>query len=289
MITAKLLSALRAKLHHLYQFTRFAIAERDDLIGESRQITVLGMAAPGLTKDSDRTDLQVQHFEPFMAHIYGIWYASIANHDALQTLALSGHGLESMVLLRPHLESVLAFLYVTEPDKDLTEVEARVRRYRNWVIVRMKKNADKSRQLDLVKILRGSADFDKVIEQSYSAVKDSYAESPDDFDALDKFSFLSATERERLATRFGFLDFYNHVFAESSAGVHSADMGDRMTATGPLAYRYLIRGKQRAFWPIMLSLLIQIQALRQFGCFFGIRDTIESRIRAIMRPIHDAR
>ena len=285
MIAAKLPFAIRAKFHHLLDFARFAFSERNILIGEARQITQLGVTVANLAYQSDRKDILLDSFKPFVANLYGIWYASLAHHDAIQTLALSGHSLESMVLLRPHLESVLTFLYSTEPDRDLGQVEARLNRYRDWVIVKMKKNFDKSRRLDLVQALSKTQDFDHDIQHSYGAVKDGYADNPQEFKVLeDGFSFLTYNERVALATRYDILNLYHHVFAESSAGIHFADVGDRMTELGPSTYQYLIRRKKGAFWPIMLSNLLQIRATRQFGRFFGIGSIVDSRIRDIMRP-----
>lgn len=111
----KILSAFDAKFYHWRQFTNYCFSERGDQLKEARQLTKLGMGIMSYLPQSTRDDLKVEHFEPFVAHILGIYYSTLGHHDSIQSLALSGHSLDSMIILRSQLESILVFFYVTEP------------------------------------------------------------------------------------------------------------------------------------------------------------------------------
>jgi hypothetical protein len=275
-------SGFGAKMHHWYQFTKFCFSERGAQIKEARKLTKLGMAVIKFFPQSTREDLMIEHFEPFVAHILGIYYAAVCHHDSVQTLTLSGHSLNSMMLLRSQLETVLTFFYVTQPQADLDEVYRRTDRYRDWVVVKMKKNMERSLRLDLVQALLRD-DFKNTIRDNYDIIKEKYLDSPSDFSLLENsHNFLSRAQREDLAKAFRIEELYHHIYAESSASIHFADISDRMQETEPLRYCYTIRHKHGALWPVMLSNLLQFNCIKQFGVFFGIESILTPRLRTIL-------
>jgi hypothetical protein len=277
-----ILSSLSVKLYHWKQFTKYCFSERGDQLKEARQLTKLGMSILSYLPQSKRDDIQVEHFEPFVAHILGIYYTTLGHHDSIQSLALSGHSLDSMIILRSQLESILVFFYVTEPQDNLFEVYNRTDMYRDWVAIKMKQNMDKSAKLDLFRLILKD-DFKTSVNDNYEIVKEKYAEIPSEFNRLEKaHNFLSHQLRESVATKFGVLGPYNHIYAESSATIHFADIGDRMRSTEDAMYRFTIRNKQGAFWPITLSNLLQFKCIKQFGVFFGIESIITPLIEKIM-------
>jgi len=274
--------ALSAKFYHLRQFSKYCFTERGAMLAEARRLTKFGMRAVSLLDKSTRDDLRIEHLEPFVAHILGIFYTTVGHHDAIQTLALSGHSLESMMILRSHLEAVLAFLYVTEPQTNLDEVYARTDKYRHWVVVKMKQNLERSKNLNLLQpVLR--PEFIDTVNANYATVVGE--NSPKELKQLDAaHSFLNSNLRKALAKRFGIPDLYEHIFAESSATIHFADIGDRMRETGLLSYRYTIRNSHGAFWPLTASNIVQAKCVQQFGNFFGVQNIVEAQIRSIFGP-----
>jgi hypothetical protein len=276
-----ILSAFSAKMHHWYQFTKFCFSEHGAQIKEARKLTKIGMTILKFLPQSTREDLMIEHLEPFVSHILGIYYAAVGHHDSIQALTLSGHSLNSMILLRSQLETVLTFFYVTEPQTDLKEVYKRTDRYRDWVVVKMKYNMDRSLKFDLVEALLPD-DFKSTIQENYEIIKSKYLDSASNFTKLENsHNFLTEVQREALAKTFHIEALYHHIYAESSASIHFADIGDRMQETEPLGYSYAIRYKHGAFWPVMLSNLLQFNCIKQFGVFFGIESFLTPRLQAV--------
>ena len=274
-------SAFSAKIHHWFQFTKFCFSERGFQVKEARELTKLGMSAIRLFPRSSRDDFALEHLEPFVAHILGVYYTAIGHHDAVQVLALAGHSLDSMILLRSQLEAILAFFYVTEPQTDLHEVFLRTDKYRDWVVVKMKQNMDRSSKLSLLRVVENDG-FESTVRDNYEIIKDKYSSSRSDFAQLERSnSFLTAAQRENLAKAFHIEELYQHIYAESSASIHFADIGDRMREIEPLRYHYTIRYKHGAFWFVMLSNLLQFHCIKQFGIFFGIETIVTPKLEAI--------
>ena len=274
--------SLPAKLHHWFEFTRFCFSEQSFQIREARQLTKLGMSVVHLLPESTRDDLKVIHFEPFLAHILGIYYSAVGHHDAVQTIALAGHGLDSLILLRPHLETLLVFLYVTEPQNELNEVFKRTDEYRDWVCVKMKQNMDRSRKLDLYRTIMDRDTFRDMVETNYAIIQGKYLDNKGALKRLEKLSsFINNAERERIASKFNMADLYHYIFAESSASIHFADIGDRMQETGDSKYRFPIRDKRGALWSVLVSNLLQIRCIRQFGEFFGLESHLTPKLQRI--------
>jgi hypothetical protein len=274
-------SAFGAKAYHWREFTKFCFCERGSQEKEARQITKLGMSVLSLLPQSMRQDLRLQDFQAFVAHIYGIYLTALTKHDSVQVLTLSGHSVDSMMLLRSQLETVLAFLYVTEPQDDRREVYKRIDRYRDWVVVKMEQNMESSLKLNLVQVLV-EEDFITTVRGNYELVKAKYGGSSSEFVKLEKaHNFLSPPERELIADRFGIEDLYHHIYSESSASIHFADISARMHKIGEFGYHYPIREKHGAFWPLMLSNLLQFHCILQFGKFFGIDSILVPKLGAI--------
>jgi hypothetical protein len=274
-------SAFPAKLHHWYQFTKFCFSERGDQIREARQLTKLGMSVFSVLPQSSRDDLRIEHFEPFVAHIFGIYFSAVGHHDAVQTITLAGHSLDSMILLRSHLETLLAFFYVTEPQNDLGQVFLRTDKYRDWVVIKMKQNIERSLKLDLVRAIVKDSFKGKVFD-NYALVQEKYLDEQAELHRLENLNnFLSRAEREAIASKFGIEDLYQHIYAESSASIHFADIGDRMQEIGNSRYHYTIRYKHGAFWPVMLSNMLQFKCIQHFGKFFVVESLLTPKLQTI--------
>jgi len=272
---------LPAKLHHWYQFTKFCFSERGDQIREARQLTKLGMSVFSLLPQSSRDDLRIEHFDPFVAHVFGIYLSAVGHHDAVQTITLAGHSLDSMILLRSHLETLLVFFYVTEPQDDLDQVFLRTDKYRDWVVIKMKQNFERSLKLDLVRSIVQDSFKGKVFE-NYAIVQEKYLDEEAELHRLENLNnFLNPAERRAVATKFGIEDLYEHIYAESSASIHFADIGDRMYEISDSKYRYTIRHKNGAFWPVMLTNMLQFKCIQQFGMFFGVEGQLTPKLQII--------
>lgn len=147
----------------------------------------------------------------------------------------------------------------------------------------MKQNMDESAKLNLFKAFILNNDFIKSVNDNYEIVKEKYSAMSSEFNRLENsHNFLSRQLRETIANKFDLKGLYNHIYAESSATIHFADIGDRMRRTDGSRYRFTIRNKQGAFWPITLSNLLQFKCIKQFGVFFGVRSVINPLVENIM-------
>jgi hypothetical protein len=275
-------SAIGSKLHHSFQFALYCFSERGKEIKEARMLYKFAMGSMSFFSESTREDIGGEDIEPFLGHILGVYYSSIGHHDAVQKLALSGHSLDSLILLRTQLETILAFFYLTEPHDNLLEIFKRTERHRHWIAVKMKQNMDESLKLNLLPNFINE-DYRNSVNRNYDIVLKEYSTSPQEIKNFEKASsFLTRHERETIASKFGIEGFYNHIFAESSASIHFADIGDRMQQIEPGRFRYTTRNAHTAFWPLMLSNLLQVKCIQQFGKFFGVEPIITPRLQDIM-------
>lgn len=279
-------SSFRAKLYHWYNFSKFCFGEKGHQIRESREISKLSLELFNCMKYSERDDLDLEDFESFFGLIYGIYISTIGHHDAIQTLALSGHSLNSMINLRPHLESVLTLLYILEPDDNLNEVYSRVDLYQDWVMIKMKKNMDRSKDLPMSEIVMPD-NFRKTIKENYDMVKEKHRNNPELFSYLKKAnSFLNGDRRLAIAEKFRIDAYYKHIYAEASASIHITDISDRMNTWESIygmGFEYKIRRKDGTFWPLLMANILQINSIKGLANFFKIYHLLEPKIKKVFQ------
>lgn len=174
-----------------------------------------------------RDDLREEHFQEFVAHILGIFSCIVSYQESISFLCLSGHALNSSILLRSQLESRLIFHYLIAEKKDIEETKKRVNEYLDWVMIKMYNNSKKSKDFDLFTISPHHADYLKNVAENYQMVKRKYTDNPQKFKRLnDSQSFLP--NKRQIAKDCDIEDLYLGIFSETSATTHLADISDRV-------------------------------------------------------------
>jgi hypothetical protein len=271
-----LFSALNAKLYHWYQFTISCFGEFGFQVKEARELSKLAINVINLLPKSDKYPLVADFLDDFILHLMGIYFTTISHHDAIQSLTLSGHGLNCMMILRSQLEAVLIFLFITEPDLDLKQVKLRIENYLDWIKVKMKQNMERSSKL-IFYIEKCNDDFKASVIRNYEAVLEKYVNNQQEFNRiLRSSSFLK--DKRSIAEINGIENLYEHIYSESSAAIHVADISDRMREDENFPfniYSYIIRHNRGALWPLMLSNLLEVYAIRRLAKFFSIDSIVE--------------
>jgi hypothetical protein len=225
----KLFYGINAKLYHWHQFTKSCLSEYGFQVKEARELSKLGMDIINYFDKSTKKDISkgidLENYNDSFSYIFAIYFTTISHHDAIQVLSLSGHGLNSMMILRAQLEILLILLYITEPDRDLKEVMYRIDYYADYIKVKMKQNMDKSLNFPFYNY-KCDNDFKDSIINNYKEVCSKYINS-NKFKSLEKCTSFPINKK-KLAEEYKIKDLYDCVFAESSASIHAADISDRM-------------------------------------------------------------
>jgi len=235
-------------------------------------------------ENSKRSEILFEHIDTLLPHIFNLYYASISYHKTVQTISVSGFGLNGWLVIRSQLEALLIFLYLTEPFDDLEEIEDRTLRYRDWTIVKMYQNSKKSSGMDILNSLSTHVNFEKKINDNFKYIQEEYKDKQDELKILkNSSSFLR--NKAKIADNHGFKDLYNHVQAECSASLHIADSSDRMKVSGNekgTKYSFGVN-LHDGLWSMLLSNLLFLELLKNFSLFFGIKDVFHKRISTITK------
>ena len=258
--------------------------------GISRRLDQLSLSVWRVYEDHGRDDLRVEHFEAFVARILGVFYSTISHHRAVRTLVLGGYGLEAFMVLRAQLEATVILDYLVEPGDDHDEVLRRVDRYVDWVIIHQYKNMERSNRFSVVREIPMTDGYRKSVKASYKEIEK--RRTPEDMLTLRKLLTFPGKACD-VAGRHGYDDLYDHIYAESSTSIHAGDIGDRMwrqDRPGFHGYSYHLGHHQSAFWPLLMSNMVQFTALRAIGEFFGIESQLQPKLfQAWGREFRDVR
>lgn len=259
--------------------------KKDPIILQAKIINKIGQGLPSLIPLSSRSDLKREHFKGFVADLLGIHYSTLAHHDAVLILTVSGHPLESLMIVRAHLEAVLIMMFFVEPEINCEAILARVERYRDWVNIQMYKNMQRSSKLELFKEIYDSSHFISSITENYQQVLKKYSHRQKELESLIKSNSFLINKRY-IAEQNGIEDLYDHIHAEASASIHVADISDRMqehhTASAD-GYIYAVRHKHISPWPLALSNLMQLHELKKIGSFLGIAGHLQHKLEKVMK------
>jgi len=279
----KIFDGFSLKSYQWKQFTKNCFTERGFQLKEARKIRKLSEKTLDMMNSYGWSETEIDFFHSTFAPIFGFYYGTISYHDSIQTLSLSGHALNAMNLLRPHLEALLLLVYILENRDDLIKMENKVYDYFDWVIVKMKINTDQSFKSELARIILTEDTMEKV-KNNFNEIKSKYANNPKGFKKLLKMnSFLNSKERLRLSKKINIEGLYHHIYAESSAVIHFADIEHRMEASSEHldGYTYDIRKKNAAVWPILISNLLQVNCIMQLSKIFHKEDITKQKLESI--------
>lgn len=283
-------STFQSKLHHWCTFTKSCFSTYNPLLKDARELSKIVQKSMILLNESDRIAILERYFDPSIAHIIGMYLTIYSWHEGIQILGVSNQKLNALTFIRPQLEALLIFLFFTEPNDDMVEVEERVENYLDWVIVKMYQNMTRSSKFHLVKIVPGMKEYEETVRTNYEYVKKKYEYSGKKLKALENsYSFIP--NKRKLAKSQGIEDLYSHVYAETSATIHIADISDRMyyhRDSTKVGYIYNSI-PENAVWQMALSNKIEVVGIRRFGKFFGIEQQITKLLSKVFRKMQQGK
>jgi hypothetical protein len=276
---------INPKLDLWYRFTRCCFNKTPFPLNHARSIAKLAIELPKYIKNSRRDDFLIDDLEDFIAHILGVYFTTVAHHNSIQILSVACHEIEALIILRPQLEALLILLYFIEPHEDIEKVFTRVDKYRDWLLVKMKKNMDRSYKFDLLNSISSTDDFQKSVLANYDSILEKYCDFNKELKSLThSHSFLK--DKRAVARAFDIEDLFDHIYAESSASIHIADISDRMQESEKPnfnGYEYRIQNKGTGFGALLMSNMIMIHAINNLSKFLGVEHIIKPKVMKIIK------
>ncbi len=277
-------SSFGVKIYYWIQFTKGCITTDNPLLKDARKLSKIAKKSLKLIKEADRTMINKKYFESTIAYIIGLYLMIESWHDGIQLLGLTNQKLNMLTFLRPQLETLLIFFYFTEPKDNISEVEKRVNKYLDWVIIKMYQNMQDSSKLSVIKIIPGMKEYEEKVRENYETLKEKYKHKEADLKKLEKsYSFLS--NKYILAKSYSIEDLYGHVYAETSSTIHIADISDRMQPyidswKGGFIYN---SAPKNAFWQLFISNRIMVVTIKRFAEFFNLQKQIKQFFNEIIK------
>lgn len=268
-----------SKLRYIFGFIKSCYSNKGLNSGVSYAFNKASRECFIYLKYMERRDLQIEHFDSFIAHILGVYSSIISYHDSISYLCLAGHSLNSSTLLRSQLESYLIFYYLISPKTNIEEIENRVDAYRDWVMIKMYHNSQKSKNFDLFTLNPEHKPYLQDVEKNYNYVKDKYKDFPELFEKLNSQSFLK--NKRQIAKEANIEDLYLGIFTETSATVHLADISDRMqneSREGYDSYSYKFSSNNESMMISGVSNILLIKAINDFVDFFEYPKDVRMKL-----------
>jgi hypothetical protein len=131
-----------------------------------------------------------------------------------------------------------------------------------------------------------SESFQKDVCENYRIVMESLSDNESLLHELEKAHSFPIRKRE-LAERNGIADLYNHVYAESSASIHLADISDRFETVEleDGVYNLHVPQMVNSMWPSFLSNMILAKSIRFYARFFAIEQLINSQFDTMLGKV----
>ena len=276
-------SSFKAKLHYWWQYTKNCFRIQNPFILHARRLTKISEKAIQSANNSQRRFIFKEYFHTWLPSVLGVYFTAQNYHKTVQTLALSGFGLNAFHIVRSQLESVLIFFYFTEPHDDFVEIDNRVSHYIDWLVAKMYANMTKSSDFPVVQAISNYDQFIQQVEENYQELEKKYYGREKELNILKKpSSFLK--NKPAIADRHGFKSLYDHIQAECSASIHIADLSDRIEELVTDDYHeYNLNALiDEGRWAMSLSNVLQLFLTRQLAKFFHIEDTIVPLLKDVM-------
>lgn len=270
---------MKGKLRYISKFIEESVSAKDCDAKTSYRVNKAAKRCIEYFGEKQRSDLKTEHFEAFESYLLGVFSSIISYQESVTYLCLAGHGLNSTVLLRSQLEAYLLFNYLIEPQNDLAEIEKRVDEYKDWVMIKMYLNSNKSKQFELFNTNASHTSYLTSVEENYNFVKEKYKDDPLFNDLKKRQSFVK--DKLAVARNRDIEDLYQAIFSESSATVHLADISDRMTPFTTKesdGYIYEFSSKKESPMIISLSNVLLINSIVDFILFFEFEESIKEKI-----------
>ena len=269
-----------SKFKYIFKFIKSSLFSNGFYTSTSSQISKVAKKCLANISNMQRDDLNTENFESFIAHILGVFSYVVSYHESISFLSLAGHSLNGLTLLRSQLEAYLIFTYLINPKFDLNEIEKRVDRYRDWVMVKMYLNSKKSKNFELFTINPAHDPYLEQVEKNYLLVKEKYKDSPEIFRELEKSQSFLKNKRE-VARQCEIEELYLGIFTETSATVHLADISDRMISSESEdfdGYIYKFSSNTEAMMLSGISNTLLIRAISDYMEFFDLPKELKEKL-----------
>jgi hypothetical protein len=216
-------------------------------------------------------NLAKEHWEELLSLVMSI----ISAQSCIMFLSATGSGLEALGILRSILNRTLTLVYLLE---DEALIYSRLQQYADWTLLRIGTNLEESQKSSIAMIViteRFITDIERGVSEIQSRLKKS------EFDRLKRaHDFLSSEERKRIASKCGLEGHYEHIFAESSAVIHGADVYDRFELD--VDGKKILMTHNEANWPLLFANYISGIALLQFARRIDQFDYVKRQINRLV-------
>ena len=271
---------MKDKIEFILRFIKSTIYSNGFYSHHSNQLNKIAKKCIANIDKMERNDIIDIHFEPIVAHILGSFSSVISYQESISFLCLSGHGLNSTILLRTQLEAYLIFFYLIEEKENLNTTEKKVDEYKDWVMVRMYKNSLKSKGFDLFQVNPQHSEYLKNVEENYFFVKSKYDDNLNEFKRIENSQSFLKNKRE-VAKKSEIEDLYLAIFSETSATVHLADISDRMSKhiTSDFdGYQYKFSSNQESMMVSGISNILLTKAINDFAEYFELPEAMMKKL-----------
>ena len=271
---------MKDKIEFIFRFIKSTIYSNGFYSNHSNQINKLAKKCIENVDKMERKDILDIHFEPIVAYILGAFSSVISYQESISFLCLSGHGLNSTILLRTQLEAYLIFSYLINEKQDLNSTEKKVEEYKDWVMVRMYKNSLKSKGLDLFQVNPEHSEYLNKVKENYFFVKSKYENNTNEFKRIENSQSFLKNKRE-IAKKCEIEDLYLGIFSETSATVHLADISDRMSkySTSDFdGYEYKFSSNQESMMVSGVSNILLTKAINDFSEYFELPEDLMKKL-----------
>lgn len=155
------------KLYHWWQFTKNCFRIQNPFLLQAKKLIQVSNKAIRLSNTSKRAFIFQEYGNAWLPCMFGIYFTAVNYHKTVQTLALSGYGLNALHIVRSQLETLLIFCHFTEPGEDFIEIDRRVTQYLDWLVVKMYVNMVKSSDFPVLQALSNYECYVQQVKNNY--------------------------------------------------------------------------------------------------------------------------
>lgn len=271
---------LKLKLYYWWQYTKNCLRIENPFLLQARRLNQVSNKAIQLSNTSERAFIFQEYGDAWLPYLLGIYFTAVNYHKTVQTLALSGFGLNALHIVRSQIEALLIFCHFIELHDNFIEIDKRVTRYLDWLVAKMYVNMVKSSDFHILQALSNYDRYVQLVKENYHKLERKYEENKHGLEDLrNSSSFLH--NKPAIAEKYGFKSLYYHIQAECSASIHIADLPDRMKELSTEYWKEFDFNISidEARWALFLSNMLQVFLIKQFATFFDIHEMISPMLQ----------
>ena len=202
----------------------------------------------------------------------GLVRVHISCFNAILILYQSELGLDSNIMLRPQLETLINLIYIFESKDDIIEVEHKALQYYRWSVYKTKSNMEESFD-SIPKEIRDSFYPPNYKIEIVNLYNDLIGDESNK--KYKRHSFLSYPERIKLLSKNNLEWLFKVVFAESSASIHVVNFYEGVVQdekTGHLNIHFFEETGKNSNGPLVISSLLLRILFIEICSFFNFDE-----------------